>query len=495
MENNFRKKIEMNTFLTQMQTLFIKNNLTESDIKRIYAHLVTVGIPEREKRQDLSDAFNILQNYNQNNEKMKVFVANHWKYFCQFVSKNSNKAFGMNPIKLYIPLKKQNIERNVQKIFDFINENNIEHLSKLARETRVDDLVIRVMNKEDADKIINFVNNDLELTNDMYEPNPFCITEGKVGLAMDRSLSYNDTVAKYIFHYVKEETERKNIVSYEGFVNYIQRNLHSLKTKKDLSEQINKFADNEDLYKLPTYLQNLEEVTTVILKNLEGQPKEVLYQEFEKQNSMEYLESQANEYDEFDYTKMYTENNRLLQQVVTTMNEKYGEHIARINIKKYKETGYSGVITRTNNLRDIVDNSKTFRTYLGLINIDREIDILLPKRNEDSVLEAKPSKEMMLEISCKETYLRAVERDYDGQNQVAMALINASKYGDYQWFTRTNNARSQVQENISPEEFEDIIRRSLEANGYIIENDIDLYELYANHIDYLCNNNEVKRGR
>lgn len=495
MENNFRKKIEINTFLTQMQTLFIKYNLTERDVKSIYAHLVTVGIPEREKKQDLSESFDILQNYNQNNEKMNVFVAPNWRCFCQFVSKNANKAFGINPIKLYIPLKKQNIENNVQRIFDFINQNNIEHRSKLARQTRVDNLVIRVLNKEDADKIINFVNNDLELTKDMYEPNPFCINEGKVGLAMDRSLSYNDTVSKYILNYIKEETERKNIVSYQGFVNYVQRNLYKLKAKQDLSEYINKFANNEQLYELPTYLQNLEEITTIILKNLEGQPKKSLYQEFERQNSQEYLEKQANEYYEFDYTKMYTENNALLQNIITTMVRKYGEHGTRINLKRYKETGDSGVITRTNNLREIVENSKTFRTYLGLINIDREFDILMPKRNEDLVLETKLSKEAILEMACKETYLRAQKIDYDGQSQVAMALINASKNKDYQWFTRTNNARRQIQENIAPDQIEEVIRKSLEANGYIIENDVDLYELYATHIDYLCNNSEVKRGR
>ena len=37
----------------------------------------------------------------------------------------------------------------------------------------------------------------------------------------------------------------------------------------------------------------------------------------------------------------------------------------------------------------------------------------------------------------------------------------------------------------------DIIIKSLENSGYIIENETDLYELYATHIEYLCNN-EIK---
>lgn len=493
MQNDFNKKIEISTFLLQMQTLFIKYDFTELNIKHIYKKLVTIGIPQNDQNEKISDIFNFIQEKHKFNEKMKVFVAPYWKYFCQFKSQKSNQIHLMNPIKLYIPLKRKNIEYSVQKIFAYINENNIEHASKLASDVRVDDLVIRVSKKEDAEKIINFINNDEELKQNMYDPNPFCINDGKVGLAMDRSLSYNDVLAKYIFYYIKESTNNKTIVSYEGLKYFIDRNLFQLKSKIDLSEQI-KLFDQDKLDALPLYLQNLEEITTLISQNLEFANKEALYKEFEKTNSEYYNIEQSQEYGEFDYIEMGIENNKLLKDIITTMSEKYGEIATKKNIKLYRDTRDIEYITKTNNLRNKVAESKTFQTYINYIDLEREINLLMPKKTNTT--EIKLSKESILENICKETYMafQTPERAYSGTIQVASALIHITS-GNYNRITRTNNARQLAKENIKPEEVKELVMKSLEKNGYIIENEVDLYQLYATHIEYLCNNNEVKKGR
>lgn len=491
MQNNFNKKIEISTFLLQMQTLFIKYDFNQSNIKHIYKKIVTLGIPQNDQKEKISTTFNLIQTNNKFNEKMNVFVAPYWKYFCQFKSHNFNKNYPINPIKIYIPLKRENIEISIQKIFDFINENNIEHTSKLASDVRVDDLVIRVTKKEDADKIIDFINKNEELN--LYNPNPFCITDGKVGLTMDRGLSYNDILSKYIFYYLKEATKSKTIASYEGLKYFLERSLYQLKSKIDISEQI-KFFEQDELDNLPVMLQNLEEITSIIIKNLDFATKKDLYEEFDKINSEQYNEKQSQEYGKFDYIKMGAENNQLLKEIIETMVEKYGEISTKKNILLYRDTRDIGYITKTNDLRKKVAESKTFQTYINYIDLEQKINSLMPKKIELS--EVKLSKESILEYICKETYIafQTPEKLNSGTIQVASALIHMSN-GNYNRITRTNNARMLAKENISPEEVKFLVEKILEANGYIIENEVDLYQLYATHIEYLCNNDKMKRGR
>ena len=75
---------------------------------------------------------------------------------------------------------------------------------------------------------------------------------------------------------------------------------------------------------------------------------------------------------------------------------------------------------------------------------------------------------MILEESCNLTYNSAVEKNYDGKKQILSALIQASA-GNYNYFTRTSNARETVQNNISPLEIEKLARKTLEKKGYMIK--------------------------
>ena len=197
---NMNNKLEMDLFLKQLQLLSINYNISCS---QIYVQLTKYQIDKQDSRRNLVKLFSSLIEKNKDNKNMNVFVSDEYSYFCQFISKNFKFNSDLNPIKIYVPLKGKNIEKMVFKIFDFISNNNIEHYSKLAKEVRIDNLVIRVYNKDDASKIIDFINSDEELLNNMYEPNIFCIKEGKIGVTIDGNLSYNDILSKYIYSYIR----------------------------------------------------------------------------------------------------------------------------------------------------------------------------------------------------------------------------------------------------------------------------------------------------
>jgi len=479
MDNNVLNQLKRDLFLKQIQLLSQTNNITH---KQIYAQLISQEIPERERLIDISKIFNSLQENNKSNPKIDVFADPNWNYFCQFVSKNVIEKFNKNPIKIYVPLKKRNIEKNIKKIFDFITTNNIEHCSKLAKNIRTDNLVIRVYDKEDADKIINFINNDLELNDDMYNPNPFTINEGKIGLAMDRILSYNTILSKYIEEYIKYENEKNVLASEDGFRFFLEIKLDEILRIEDLSQQI-KMCEERDKKNIPHYLKSLEEITTLLVKVLKKETKEDIYQYFKDVNDANYNRGKGRIYAHFSYEKLYKHNHELLKELITVTNEKYGYIQTKKTLEAYKNNGELNYITRTNDLREKVESSESFRTYLSLIDIEKEMMAIIPKKNS----EVETSKESIMEDVFKSTYIscQTPERGFCGKNQVVRALIRI-KSNDYNCITRINNARALAQEKIKPEEVERIIMNTLESNGYIIENEIDLYELYATHIEHLC---------
>ena len=488
---NELNRIKIDLFLKQLQ-LISKTKPFPLGVKHIYNQIISQSMPEQEIREDLSQVFDSLIEANKNNPQMDVFVAYNWPYFCQFKSSEAYRAHDMNPIKIYIPLKKSNMQASVQKIFDFINQNNIHHCSKLARETRIDDLVIRVFSKEDADKIITFVNNDNELKRNMYESNPFTIADGKVGLAMDRIVSYNDTVAKYIHTYIKKVNENSQIASITGFKNFLQENLKQMKEKGDLSLQIS-MCSGKDFQRLPMYLQTIEEVTELLIKVVEGKAKDALFDEFDRVNNPNYIEEQQRNYQQFDYVEMQNNNRALLSTAYTIMASKYGTGRAISNLMKYKNTGDLNFITRDFDLRTKIEDATSFRTYLNTFDLEKYLNSLSQPKQQQ---EPEASKETILEEVCKSTYIacQTPERDYCGKTQVARALI-CMMGGDFNCITRTDNARNIAKKNIHPLEIRKIVKKTLEENGYIIENEADLYELYATHIEHVCQEKLKERSR
>lgn len=87
-----------------------------------------------------------------NRSNIKVFVDDNWKYFCQFTNDDITINGTLDYIKLYIPLDLNHIEEGANRIFDFLERNNIKHHSKIATHVRVDDVVVRLYRKEDAMK-------------------------------------------------------------------------------------------------------------------------------------------------------------------------------------------------------------------------------------------------------------------------------------------------------------------------------------------------------
>ena len=288
--------------------------------------------------------------------------------------------------------------------------------------------------------------------------------------------------------------------NFEDFMMYIYKNLIEFNIKEDLSNQLNMLEG-----KVPTnyYLKLLEEITSQIYANLQAikinfDNKSYVFDELNKMQNANYENLLKEDYKDFTKESFETDE-KILEELINVMTSKYGFENAKKSIIKYQKSIKESekdqgkkieYITRENNIREKIIKSKSFTTYMSSFkeeDLKKIIDSLKPKLNEKSKEKIKTKKEMILEEVCRETYLafQNENRNFSGKLQVARALIRMEN-GDYSPITRRNNARLIAEENIKMDEVLDIIKKTLERKGYIIENHQDLYELYAMHIEYLC---------
>lgn len=469
----------INLFLYELQKLSKIKKINDKDV---YLHLINYEIPEKDRTKDLSNLFSVLINKYNKKLEIKEFDNNY-----QLQSKNFNN--NKTNIKIHVPLCLNNIDINIDKIIKYLIKNKIEHKTKIYKHLRYDTLVIELSNKVEVSKITNYINATKEISDNTYKENPFYINDNKVYLTTGNTLSYDEILSKYIINYINECNIKENKANFDGFREFLYTSMVDFISKNDLSKQI-KLLDNRE--ELPSLLLSLEEITEILQLNLQDIKNnknsiETFYAELEK-----FSNTNKDKYKEFT-NKNLKESEKLLKEIINTMTNDYGFDYTKEALKRYKDnpnsTSSIEYITRKNSLRNKVKKQDTFRTYLNLFEEDELNNKIINSKPE--IVEKqliKTEKEMILEKVCKETYLSCqnYERNYSGKNQVAISLIKMQD-NNFECITRKNNARTLAKEYLKPEEIKEIVEKTIEKNGYIVEEESDLYELYAKHIECLCN--------
>jgi len=189
-------------------------------------------------------------------------------------------------IKIYIPVEAEKICWITEQIINFTLIENIPMQIKVSKEMRNDAVTMRVIAKEDALKIEDFLNRKLDYQTGI-NPNPFLYKQGKIAFTYDGNLSFNSTVSKLLNNYI---ISRKNkglleIVSADDFLNYIKEH------KTIINGQDKKFyCDYYNLIDGSRY-ENFNKIIEILIKNIEGtMTLEGIFkmQEIERTNSYYY---------------------------------------------------------------------------------------------------------------------------------------------------------------------------------------------------------------
>lgn len=201
----------------------------------------------------------------------------HWP-FSNFRNGKLKKA---NQIKMYVSLDKEHIKLGVQKIFDFMAENNVEHISKV-RENIIsnDNVVIRVESVEDAKKISQFINSNPYLIEGSQDINKLTYTDGIVAFTCDGEYSYNsfiETIVKEFLSTVPYE-ERSKLTGREFMVwylnwykeTYLKGNIDNLNyIYLDIEKRLNGWARSISLNNIRSFeCVNIKQMSFILLKSL-----------------------------------------------------------------------------------------------------------------------------------------------------------------------------------------------------------------------------------
>lgn len=220
-------------------------------------------------------------------------------------------------IKLYLPVDASNIYEVSTKVLDYIIKEGIHIQAKIAKNIRSDVFVIRVLDKDKLDKLLNYINS-LDY-NSKSKPNPFALNVGRVSITKDGMMSYNTVLAEYITEYLKSEREE---VTLENF-------------KKFMHKQINK---------IPSSNKNKYMIVDIIIKNLENT---LTLEELLSYNQKVVVDNRVTQVSEED------KNNIL--RLINGLNVFYNLEETHKRIEMYLATGNINYFTRQNGIRKFVE--------------------------------------------------------------------------------------------------------------------------------------------
>ena len=220
-------------------------------------------------------------------------------------------------IKLYLPVDASNIYEVSTKVLDYIIKEGIHIQAKIAKNMRSDVFVIRVLDKDKLDKLLNYINS-LDY-NSKSKPNPFALNVGRVSITKDGMMSYNTVLAEYITEYLKSEREE---VTLENF-------------KKFMHKQINK---------IPSSNKNKYMIVDLIIKNLENT---LTLEELLSYNQKVVVDNRVTQVSEED------KNNIL--RLINGLNVFYNLEETHKRIEMYLATGNINYFTRQNGIRKFVE--------------------------------------------------------------------------------------------------------------------------------------------
>ena len=318
---------EREVFLRTISSYFKKNSNIPLEQKNIYSYLVShtikdgylQGIP----RKSLVNVQLHLNEKYKGLEGINTFTGpkpNNVFWVIENRGQMKDKNFYediKDSIKLYLPVDASNIYEVSTKVLDYIIKEGIHIQAKIANNMRSDVFVIRVLDKDKLDKLLNYINS-LDY-NSKSKPNPFALNVGRVSITKDGMMSYNTVLAEYITEYLKSEREE---VTLENF-------------KKFMHKQINK---------IPSSNKNKYMIVDLIIKNLENT---LTLEELLSYNQKVVVDNRATQVSEED------KNNIL--RLINGLNVFYNLEETHKRIEMYLATGNINYFTRQNGIRKFVE--------------------------------------------------------------------------------------------------------------------------------------------
>ncbi len=376
------RKEAIDTFLKGWKTVIEENPNIELSRKQIYSQLVRIGVSNKDRNVRLSKTlFDKWIKRFSKKKNIKCFVSPNWTYFCQFTNRDDIVLSQPEQIKIYIPQDAAHIEKSANMIFDFLSHNDIPHHSKIGSDVRFDDIVIRLATKEDADKLLAFVESNRYIQQGLIVANPFTFSSNNIAMACDGDISYNCTVAYYISIYLNTRRKEQALdkIGYEDFYVFVSEYTHKFTYKEGLDEITRDFELKSEVSQgktLASVITNYFNVSSLIINaNDPHFNEESYYHHFDECNSRSALRRKDEQFSQVLYgEEKESDIAATLRWAVEAMSSKYTIPEALVHIKEYIESGNALCLSRTGGVRERICNS-SFRQRMISILKERNMSI------------------------------------------------------------------------------------------------------------------------
>ena len=346
-------------FLENMFLILQQNPDIVLDNNFIYSNMVNDS-----KNENIRMSFDKWIEEFENTNNIDVFVSPQHPYWCQFTNGSLGK-YHTDQIKMYLSYDADVVYENAKMIFEFLAKNNIAHSSKIGAKTRKDNVVIRVTNIKDSQKLADFINSNELLHTKNRKRLDFTFNEDNISYATDGMLSFNEETSKKIVHYISAKDLSKSIsenqISTVDFKEFLIKSISDITLENPNRELLNtveiidmliKFLDEN--YTLENYYQDFEERKISKLENdnyfLALSLNKILSQYKNIDLNSEYIFNELNNSKEKFLSKYAS--------VVLTNITKYGYPHTVNAFNNFIQNGITDNFTRDNGSRD----------YMNLIN-------------------------------------------------------------------------------------------------------------------------------
>ena len=205
----------------------------------------------------LKEVQNEIVNMYENNSKTILLDSGGWTHI--HIGTNPNITLD-NAIKIYVPIDGTNANVVTKQVLDFLLENNIASRNKVGSHVKGDAFVLRIFDKTDAKRVINFINEQVKLNPLTGKEMPLTFKAGGVSVAMDGLTSYNQIATILIDNFAKNNLGT-DINGFKEFVHALNEQI--INGDVDLFETMfkdqirnleeNPYINNEQLAKANVY--------------------------------------------------------------------------------------------------------------------------------------------------------------------------------------------------------------------------------------------------
>lgn len=454
---------QMADFIEYLALISEKNQDIILNEKIVYGEMINFLVPQELKEISIYPLFIKWLNHFKTYNQIISFVDPNWNKYIQFY----RNAYLLKPYcyKLTFSLTEIGFKSSaIIMLFDYLNQKDINFMAKVFYKIKSDSITIRIDNKEDVDKIMEYINNNPLIKDNLLLNNPFIVSSNRVGICYDFKLSYNLEVAILINNYINHlgKTLDYGNASFEGFSLYVNE---ISKTMMKNPEFIGEYKNN-CLILNNIIVEDEEQLSLVELVKL-GLKKGVIFNDVLniKLNEKEITDLQIISY--LEKATFDTYNNLGIAQT-------------KIALYEYIVNNDCMGFTRENHCRlELLLNTNQYLAKQEVMNVDNNLKL-------------KPAIKLYVESSIQKIY--QIQEDVLKKNLQLLFVkykdqwsfvgsIDLIKKNDYSVFTRDYNIRQIMKKLFTPKDIFLTIRRTLQKenskNKYLKETVlVDKYEQY-----------------